>query len=149
MFSHFVPSPSPAHSSITPPMTHAAAFEQSLELAAERCDDPVPLVYAHLFQQYPDMKELFVMDEDGGAQGHMFNLALECAQDFLTEGTYANNFIAAERLNHSGYGITDEIFEAFYTTLRNVFSNLAGPDWTPDMQASWQVITEKVAAARL
>jgi hypothetical protein len=34
----------------------AGAIEASLELLAERCADPTPLVYDRLFAQYPNMR---------------------------------------------------------------------------------------------
>ncbi len=130
-------------------MTLSEAFENSLDIVVERCEDPAALVYSELFVQFPDMQDLFVMDEDGKAKAHMLNLAIECAQDFLTGGTYAHNFIAAERQNHAGLGISDDVFDAFFSTLHRVFSGLAGADWTPEMDQAWLTVQDKVAAASL
>ena len=130
-------------------MTHAEAFEQSLETVAARCEDPVPLVYKQLFERYPEMEVLFILDTDHGARGHMLNEALSCAQDLLGPDSFATSFISAERLNHEGYAISDDIFEAFYTVLHSVFRNLSNGEWTTAMDAAWQAVSEKVAAARL
>lgn len=125
------------------------AFENSLEIVVERCEDPAAVVYSQLFVQFPEMQDLFLMDEDGNAKTHMFILAIECAQDFLDSGTYAHNFIAAERQNHAGLGISDDVFDAFFTTMHSVFSGLQGADWTPEMDQAWQTVQGKVAAASL
>jgi len=133
----------------TSAMTHSHAFEQSLETVASHCEDPVPLVYAQIFEHYPEMEALFILDTDHGARGHMLNEALSCAQDLLGPDTFATSFIAAERQNHEGYAITDDIFEAFFTTMHSVFRGLSNGEWTPAMDAAWQAVFEKVAAARL
>ncbi len=130
-------------------MSHVEAFEQSLEIVAAHCDDPAPLVYAQIFERYPQMQALFVLDTDQGARGHMLNEALNCAQDLLGSDTFATSFIAAERQNHAGYAISDDIFEAFYTVMHSVFRDLSNGDWTAKMDAAWQAVSEKVAAARL
>ena len=41
------------------------ALAASLELVADRCGDPAPLVYDRLFAQQPDMRDLFVGDHAG------------------------------------------------------------------------------------
>ncbi len=130
-------------------MTHALAFEQSLETVAAHCEDPVPLVYAQIFARYPELEPLFILDTDHGARGHMLNEALTCAQDLLGPDTFATSFIAAERQNHQGYEISDDIFEAFYTVMHGVFRALSNGDWTPQMDAAWQAVSDKVALARL
>lgn len=130
-------------------MTDAEAFERSLEVVAENCEDPVPTVYEKVFKKFPEMQDLFVLDTDHGARGHMLNEALLCAQDLLSENVYATRFIAAERLNHEGYSISDNIFEAFFEIMRDVFKDIADDGWTPEMDTAWQVVSEKVATARL
>lgn len=130
-------------------MTLSEAFEDCLEIVVERCEDPAALVYNELFIEFPDMQDLFVMDEDGKAKAHMFNLAIECAQDFLDSGTYAHNFIAAERQNHAGLGISDDVFDAFFVTLQRVFSDLVGTEWSAEMDQAWQMVEKKTALARL
>ncbi len=130
-------------------MSHSEAFDLSLETVAAHCDDPVPHVYARLFEAYPQMLDLFVMDTDHGARGHMLNEALNCAQDLLGADVFATCFIAAERQNHDGYAISDEIFEAFYSVMHSVFRDLSKDDWTGDMDNAWQAVAEKVSAARL
>ena len=92
-------------------MTHLTAFSASLEAVAERCEDVVPPVYAALFARFPEFEELFVLDTDQGARGHMLNEAMSMAEGLLKDDPVAVSFVSAERMNHEGYGITDEVFE--------------------------------------
>ena len=129
-------------------MSHHDAFTASLETVADKCEDVVPPVYAALFERFPEMEDLFVLDTDDGAKGHMLNEALTQAEGLLNGDAIAPNFLAAERLNHVGYGIDEAMFTAFFEVLREVFAHLAGADWTQAMSSAWdQVIIGAAATA--
>lgn len=130
-------------------MNLISAFNQSLEVVAERCEDVVPPVYAELFQRYPQFEDLFVLDTDMGARGHMLNEALTMAEGLLTDDPVAVSFISAERMNHEGYGIDDDVFEGFYIVMASVFKRLAGEAWSDDMSAAWVAVTKTAATAKL
>lgn len=126
-------------------MHHIEAFIASLEIVAARREDVVPPVYKAVFARYPEMEKLFVLDIDAGARGHMLNEALVMAEGLLNADAIASNFIRAERMNHEGYGIDDAMFKDFFTIMRNVFSNLAAEEWTPEMGAAWDEVITRVA----
>ncbi len=130
-------------------MNLVSAFNQSLEVVADRCEDVVPPVYAELFQRYPEFEKLFVLDTDMGARGHMLNEALSMAEGLLQDDPVAVNFVSAERMNHEGYGIDDSVFEGFFIVLASVFKRLAGEAWSDDMSAAWVAVTKQAAAAKL
>lgn len=130
-------------------MNLISAFNQSLEVVAERCEDVVPPVYAELFQSYPQFEDLFVLDTDMGARGHMLNEALTMAEGLLTDDPVAVSFISAERMNHEGYGIDDDVFEGFFIVMASVFKRLAGEAWSDDMSAAWVAVTKTAATAKL
>lgn len=130
-------------------MTHEAAFTASLETVAAACDDVVPPVYDALFKRYPEFEDLFVLDIDNGAKGHMLNEALSMAEGLLKSETIAHNFIAAERMNHVGYGITDDVFEGFYAVMAETFQALSGPAWREEMTAAWVEVQALARAAKL
>jgi len=130
-------------------MNLISAFNQSLEVVAERCEDVVPPVYAELFQRYPQFEDLFVLDTDMGARGHMLNEALTMAEGLLTDDPVAVSFISAERMNHEGYGIDDDVFEGFFIVMASVFKRLAGEAWSDDMSAAWVAVTKTAATAKL
>lgn len=130
-------------------MNLVSAFNQSLELVADRCEDVVPPVYAELFQRYPEFEELFVLDTDMGARGHMLNEALSMAEGLLQDDPVAISFVSAERMNHEGYGINDDVFEGFFIVLASVFERLAGEGWSEDMTAAWSEVAKQASAAKL
>lgn len=130
-------------------MNLVSAFNQSLEIVADRCEDVVPPVYAELFQRYPQFEKLFVLDTDMGARGHMLNEALSMAEGLLTDDPVAISFVSAERMNHEGYGIEDDVFEGFFVVLESVFRRLAGEAWSEDMTRAWAAVSKQAAAAKL
>ena len=130
-------------------MTHLTAFTASLETVATRCEDVVPPVYEALFKRFPEFEELFVLDIDQGARGHMLNEALSMAEGLLQDDPVAISFVSAERMNHEGYGIGDDVFEGFFQVMADVFQNIAGEAWSGEMSAAWDMVHEKAAAAKL
>ncbi|MEM9375713.1 MAG: globin [Pseudomonadota bacterium] len=130
-------------------MSHLKAFHQSLELVAGRCEDVVPPVYAALFERYPEFEDLFVLDIDQGARGHMLNEALTMAEGLLRNDQVAIRFVSAERMNHAGYGIDDGVFDGFYRVMAEVFEAIGGPAWSPEMSAAWAAVTRAASFAKL
>jgi len=130
-------------------MTHLNAFNASLEAVAEVCEDVVPPVYAALFQRFPEFEDLFVLDIDQGARGHMLNEALSMAEGLLQSDPVAISFVSAERMNHEGYGIDDRVFEGFFEVMAEVFQSLAGTAWSEQMSAAWRAVAVAAAAAKL
>ena len=130
-------------------MTHLDAFNASLEAVAARCEDVVPPVYASLFQRFPQFEDLFVLDIDQGARGHMLNEALTMAEGLLKADPVAISFVSAERMNHEGYGIDDTVFEGFYEVMAEVFQSLVGEGWSEPMSAAWRAVSEAASGAKL
>jgi hemoglobin-like flavoprotein len=118
------------------PITRSLITE-SLELVAERCGDPAPLVYERLFADAPQMAALFVRDADGAVRGQMLHQAIEAVLDFAGPGHYAANLIRSERINHEGLGVPPEVFARFLPTMREAFREIGGEGWTPAMDAAW------------
>ena len=85
-----------------------------LERVSERCDDPVPIVYRHLFAKYPEVEPLFVLDRDQSVHGHMLFEIFECIFDYLGERKFAQDFILSEMHTHDGIGVSPTIFSEFF-----------------------------------
>ena len=130
-------------------MSHLTAFNASLEVVAARCEDVVPPVYEALFERFPEHEKLFVLDIDHGARGHMLNEALTMAEGLLQADPVAISFVSAERMNHEGYGIDDDVFEGFYHVMAAVFKKLAGETWSDEMSAAWQEVAKAASIAKL
>lgn len=116
---------------------YAAAITQSLEVSAASGSDPTPLIYDRLFALHPDMEALFVMDKDGGVRGSMIQTCLECILDLIGERRTAPVVIKAARLDHTGYGISEDLFDTLFIAMRDVFRDQLGVKWTPEIDAAW------------
>lgn len=120
------------------------ALLDSLDLVAERSEDPAPLVYDRLFARYPEIEALFVGDPRGAARGQMLRQAVETLLDYLGPNVFAANFLRAELRNHDDIGVPSEIFPAFYQAMAEAFAEIAGEAWTPAMQAAWDDLTGQI-----
>lgn len=121
-------------------MPHApGAVEASLELAAERCDDITPLVYARLFSRHPEWEAQFALDKTGVAKGSMLVVAIDVLLDHVGERRFSESFIRSEAMNHAAtLDIPAEAFVEFYDALAGTIRELAGMDWTNEMSATWR-----------
>ena len=131
-------------------MTHAinaAPIEKSFEIAAERCADISPLVYAKLFARCPEMEALFVRDTNGAIRGEMLYRVIDAIFDFLGPCSYAANFVQCEVVTHEGYGVPREVFGNFFDALAETLKDLAAADWSPAMNESWVALLADLASA--
>jgi hemoglobin-like flavoprotein len=116
----------------------AAIINESFELAAERCADLTPLVYARLFREHPEMEPLFWRDTDHAVKGEMLARVITAILDFVEERLYANRLIQCEVMTHDGYGVPPETFGVFFGTLADTMRDVCAEAWTPAMESAWQ-----------
>lgn len=121
----------------TPAFPHAAEIEQSLELLAERCPDPTPLVYAKLFERQPEMKPQFWRDADDAIKGEMLARTFSAILDFVGERRYADMMIGTEMITHEGYDVPRQVFATFFGTVRDTLREVLGADWTEAFEGAW------------
>lgn len=117
---------------------NAELITRSLDLVAARCEDPTALVYARLFAQSPEMEAMFVLDTDDSVKGHMLSEVIHCILDFVGPRTYAANLIPSELTNHDGLGVPPAVFATFFATVMETFREIAGDQWSADMDGAWQ-----------
>jgi len=113
-------------------------IELSFELAAERCADLTPLVYARLFAQQPQMEALFCMDANQQVRGEMLSQVIRAMLDFVDQRLYAATLIHSESMNHEGYGVPPAVFGSFFAVVAEAVEDLLQADWTPDMAQAWR-----------
>ena len=116
---------------------HKDAIEQSLELAAERCEDLTPLVYPRLFERLPHAEALFVRDTDGAVRGEMLARVLMAILDYVGERRYAQQMIGSEAVTHSYYDVPMDEFGVFFEVLAETLRDVLGADWTDTFEAAW------------
>ena len=103
-----------------------ALVVQSLELLAERDIDPTRAVYARLFEENPEMEELFIRDHAYSIRGQMVQMVLENLLDYATTRSFGLNMIRAERVNHVNMGVPQAVFGIFSGWCRRRWGNCSG-----------------------
>ena len=116
----------------------AELIEESLALAAERCADLTPLVYARLFAQQPQLEPLFCMDDNGQVRGEMLSQVIRAILDFIGERKYAATLIQSEAMNHAGYDVSPEVFGTFFGVVADTLREVLGEDWSPPIDEAWR-----------
>ena len=120
-----------------PAFPHAALIEASLELVAERCPDPTPLVYQRLFAAEPELEPYFWRDTNGTIKGEMLAKVFDAILDFIGERRYAHFLITTEMVNHEGFDVPREIFATFFATVAATVREILADAWTPAMEEAW------------
>lgn len=119
-------------------------LERSLELLAERVGDPASLVYARLFEKFPEVEAEFVRDEDGAIRGEMLAVAFQSLLEL--DGAWGANLIRTEVISHENFGVPPDRFGAFFGVLRDVCRDALGEAWTPQIDAAWRERLARIAA---
>jgi hemoglobin-like flavoprotein len=119
-------------------------IEQSLELAAERCDDLTPLVYRRLFAQHPEAEAMFRRDGGDLVKGSMLAFAIDAILDFAGERSGHFRMIECEVMSHDAYGTPRELFNAFFGVIAETLRELLGPDWSPQMDDAWRKLLDEI-----
>jgi hemoglobin-like flavoprotein len=119
-------------------MTRAALIEQSLELAAERCPDLTPLVYARLFREQPQMEALFWRDKNSAIRGEMLARVFEAILDFIGERLYAHHLIQCEVVTHAGYDVPPDVFQTFFPVVAATLREVLGEAWSGEINLAWE-----------
>ena len=113
-------------------------IERSFELAAERCADLTPLVYARLFREHPQTQTMFRTEGSDLVKGSMLAMAIEAIIDFSGERAGHFRMIGCEVLSHDAYGTSRDLFFAFFGIIAEVLRDLLGEQWSHEMDAAWQ-----------
>lgn len=124
---------------------HVDPIARSLELAAARCDDLAPAVYARLLAELPQAAALFRKDARL-VQGEMLARVIEALLDFAEGDAWASNFFATEAVSHAGYDVQPEMFTRFLPIVADAVRETLGADWTPDFAAAWRAATDRLNA---
>jgi hemoglobin-like flavoprotein len=120
---------------------------KSLDLVSERCDDPTPLVYQRLFERYPEMEPLFILDKSGTARGHMLSEAIESLIDFVGPRQYSVSLLHSEHINHGNMGVPSSIFTTFFENMMESFKSILGEAWTAETDKAWREVLASIEAA--
>jgi hemoglobin-like flavoprotein len=112
-------------------------IEHSFELAAERCEDLTPLVYARLHREHPETVAMFRTQGADLVKGSMLALTTEAILDFAGERSGKFRMIECEVSSHDAYGTPRELFLAFFGVIAATLRELLGAEWTAEMDRAW------------
>jgi len=107
----------------------AEAIARLFEQLADRGGDITEQVFARYFARSPDAQSL--MDHmDAYMRGRMMAQVLE----LLMEPGEAEleSYIEFETDNHRGYGVTQHMYEDLFAAIREVLTEVLGPDLDPE-----------------
>src|SRR6202012_4580776 len=110
---------------------------RSFELAAERCDDLTPLVYARLHREHPETIAMFRTEGSELVKGSMLALTTEAILDFAGARSGKFRMIACEVSSHDAYGTPRELFFAFFGVIAATLRELLGTAWTVEIDKAW------------
>ncbi|MCC7268247.1 MAG: globin [Caulobacteraceae bacterium] len=127
-----------------PAFPRAEQIEASLELLAERCEDPTPLVYARLFERLPEMRAYFWRDSNDAIKGEMLARTFAAILDFIGERRYAGHMIGTEMVTHEGYDVPREIFTTFFKVIAETTEVVLGSDWSSDFATAWREMLAEI-----
>ncbi|MCC6920952.1 MAG: globin [Alphaproteobacteria bacterium] len=119
---------------------------RSFEIAAERCGDLTPLVYAKLFREQPEIERLFHRDISGALKGDMLGTVIESILDFVGDRHFSYVLIQSEVMSHEGHQVTPDVFLTFFPTLADCVRDACGDAWTSDMEAAWREVLAALKA---
>ena len=113
-------------------------IERSFEIAAERCEDLTPLVYRRLFNEHPEAHPMFRTEGSELVKGSMLALTIDAILDYVGPRTGHFRLIECEVSSHDAYGTPRELFVAFFGIIAQTLRELAGADWSDEIDAAWR-----------
>ena len=118
---------------------------RSFELAAERCEDLTPLVYARLFREHPETISMFRTEGSELVKSSMLALTIDAILDFAGGRTGHFRMIECEVSSHDAYGTPRELFVAFFGVIAATLHELLGTDWSPEIDVAWRNLLDEIA----
>ena len=125
-------------------MTSADPIERSLDLAAARCEDLTPLVYARLHREYPETRTMFRTEGSELVKGSMLALTIEAILDLAGERSGKFRMIECEIASHDAYGTSRELFVAFFSVIAATLRELLGAEWSEEIDTAWQKLQAEI-----
>ena len=117
---------------------------QSFEIAASRCADLTPLVYARLHREHPETKTMFRTEGSELVKGSMLALTIESILDFAGPRTGHFRMIECEISSHDAYGTPRDLFIAFFGVIAATLREILGADWSPEIDAAWRKLLDEI-----
>ena len=128
---------------MTAPGGRVEPIVRTLKRAASR-DDLTAKVYGRLFALHPDTEAQFVRDKDGAVRGEMLAKVFEIILDTAEGHAWAPRMIQCEVVTHEGYGVSPEIFPAFFDIVAEEVEAACKADWSATEAGCWSDLLAKL-----
>jgi hemoglobin-like flavoprotein len=119
-------------------------IHRSFELAAERCEDLTPRVYARLFREHPETAAMFRSEGSELVKGSMLALTIDAILDFSGDRSGHFRMIECEVSSHDAYGTSRELFAAFFGVIAGTLRELLDTDWSPEIDGAWRTLLDEI-----
>jgi len=122
-------------------------IKDSFNALAPQGEALVNLFYEKLFVDHPEVRSLFP-DDMAGQKRHLLTALALIVKNI-------DNFAALEGplmkmgARHLDYGTKPEHYPVVASTLLSVMAELAGPIWTPQLEADWTAALNGIAEVML
>ena len=110
---------------------------ESLEKIGARGVDMTPMVYERFFLRCPEARPLF-NGKEHAVQGKMLNEILMSSADSAKHASFLHGLMTTQANDHMCWGVTVDMYAAFFDALLDVMRAVLGSDWTAETQAAWQ-----------
>ena len=117
--------------------TQIELLERSFNLLAPQALELVSRFYAALFKRYPDVKPMFA-NTDPKEQKKKLIAALQLVINNLRNPKKLGAALEAMGKKHQHYGALPAHYDAVAGTLLETMSDMAGDNWTDDVDDAWQ-----------
>lgn len=123
-------------------------LQSSLELVVSRRPEITPRFYEILFTRHPEAKPLFGRNS-GAAQAQMLQEAIVAVIDHVEDAEWLTSTLGAMGAKHVDYGVTASMYPWVGGALIATLAEIAGPDWTPEMEAAWSEAFDAIKSLML
>jgi hemoglobin-like flavoprotein len=120
-------------------MTDQELIWNSLEAAAEQCEDLAPLVYAKFFAVKPQVSEIFAngtREAPNIPMGNMIYELVVLVTDGIDNGTLDSNTMST-LMTHIGWGIDLAMYQSLLDALTATVRDACGNAWSDDTMRVW------------
>ena len=111
-------------------------LRSSFELVVERAPNLTHRFYEILFERHPEARMMFPPSRLA-QQESMLTQALAAVMDHLEDAPWLVSTLHGLGARHVNYGVTDEMYAWVGGALLTALGEVAGADWTPDLENAW------------
>ena len=111
-------------------------LRESFELVATTNPKITTRFYEILFERYPQTQAIFPV-ANRARQAEMLTVALVAVMDHLEDAPWLVQTLSALGAKHVEYGVTPEMYGWVGASLLATLAEVAGPAWTPELNAAW------------